>query len=489
MLMPGKSRRRSEASHLISRTRARHEDEGKGKLVKKLFLLGCASLIPFGAHYMKHSLGPLKTYFVADGYSQEEFGAFLSATSWPAMFMPFVAGVVVDERGHEFSAVLFTVICLVGHLLFALFLANGFRSFWLALAGRITYGFGESGTGIAQGAIIGSWFHGDSLAFAIGISESVHYLANFAGKALPAAIAEFEHSYQRAVWVSSGFLFVSVFISVVYYVFEKSQQKFQFAMLRRRSSAQSKNSFHFREDSSSSSPQGVSYYGTVIPGPEIEALLEEEEDDEARNIEFYVSLQVERMKELPLSFWLIGVMHLIFSSLHNLFGGFSTDFIANKTQISVEWAALIASIDSFLPIFLAPVIGFVVDRFGGRIFICIIASLCSIVAFGIFIGEVSASNGVVAMILLSVVTSTTPTLVKSAVPVVVQRSALGTAFGLYSVFESFGGSVGHVAFGYLRDISESYSDDIGALLLLSFVSFVINVVAAFQVPQLNGRSF
>ena len=62
----------------------------KGKWSERIFALVCASLIPFGAHYMKHGLGPLKPFFVSRSSSSAEdtldlshtdFGVFLAVNA------------------------------------------------------------------------------------------------------------------------------------------------------------------------------------------------------------------------------------------------------------------------------------------------------------------------------------------------------------------------------------------------------------------------
>ncbi|GBG27697.1 Major facilitator superfamily domain-containing protein 1 [Hondaea fermentalgiana] len=494
----------------------------------KIFVLLCASLIPSGAHYMKHALGPLKVYFVGSDtgspgaggiVSHAQFGAFLAATSWPNLVMPFLTGLLVDEKGHEYSAVLFTSVALLGHVMFAIFLMPNLMSFPLALAGRVLYGFGEGGTGIVQGAIVGTWFEGNTLAFSIGFTESVHYLANWLGKALPAELARLQGGFRGAVWLGSAFLFGSVLVAIIYYIFAHAERPFRFALnqqpgdleerrglvavdaseSRSRSSDSSTASPHQR----SRAPSGVSYYGAMLlPGIDQEAaeaaqdatprnnhLLHHQEVEE-RHVKYYLALHLNRVRLLPLSYWVLGLMHMVYSNLHNLFGGISADFIRSATEMDTVQAGFIASIDSLLPVFLAPLVGIFVDKYGGRLYICLFASTSAIFAFYIFLSDtVTPEWAILAMILLSVGTSTTPTLVKSAVPIVVSPDSLGTAFGIYSVFESFGGGIGHVVFGYIRDISASYTTDLQALLMLACLSLFLNVAAFVRAPKLNAASF
>lgn len=490
----------------------------------RIFILLCASLIPFGAHYMKHSLGPIKVYFVGtDGggegvFTHSQFGAFLAATSWPNIVFPFLTGMLVDEKGHEFSSILFTSVALIGHIIFATFLMPNLVSFPFALLGRVIYGFGEGGTGIVQGAIVGTWFEGDTLAFSIGFTESIHYLANWVGKALPAELAQIEGGFRGAVWLGTVSLFISVLVAIIYYMYSKTGKPFRFALGKHDTEERQRLFSQDRRSESGSdsqltggmtSPQlqprsraasGVSYYGAMLlPGVDEEEADEAQDDTERhhvhhqkeeRHAHYYLQLHISRVQLLPLSFWIVGLMHMVFSNLHNLFGGISADFIRAATQMTPVQAGFVASLDSLLPVFLAPLVGIFVDTYGGRLWICMVASITSVMAFAVFTNDsVTPEWAVFAMILLSVGTSTTPTLVKSAVPVIVPTESLGTAFGIYSVFESLGGGVGHVLFGYIRDISSSYADDLRALMCLALFSFLLNAAALVRAPELNAASF
>jgi hypothetical protein len=374
---------------------------------------------------------------------------------------------------------------------------------------------------VVQGAIIGTWFEDDLVTLSIGLTESVHYLANWVGKVVPAAVAEQEGPV-RALWFGNVFLFLSVLVAVVYLLYASSFKPFQFALVRSTSEEELEASSLRRERRRSESV--VSWYGAVVLPDDAAALAEpgpgrgpgdlDDPDEEQcapqlqvlpmkvvsalaapaspapspslHPISYFVQVQAQRTRTLPPSFWLIGLLHFAYSNVSNLFGGISADFIHEAAQLSRVEAALIASIDSFLPIFIAPLIGALVDARGGRIAVCAVASSACVLAFALFLGEgLTADKAELAMLLLSVSTSATPTLVKSAVPLVVERDSLGTAFGIYATFEALGGATGHVLFGVLRDYSASYRADVWLLLGLAAASGIVALLVLVYVPHLN----
>uniref|UniRef100_A0A7S3V0U4 Lysosomal dipeptide transporter MFSD1 n=2 Tax=Aplanochytrium stocchinoi TaxID=215587 RepID=A0A7S3V0U4_9STRA len=469
---------------------------------------------------MKHGLGPLKPFFVSGAedaldLSHTDFGVFLAAASWPGMVLPLFAGFFVDRKGSSSGAILFTTLCLVGHTVFCIFLTPPLQSFFGAVVGRVIFGLGEGGTGVVQGAILGRWFDGKQISFVVGISESVHYLSNWLGKALPAAIATYFSGYVAALWIGSIFLFLSVCTSLLFYAVVCEERPFVFALARTGSLVspspfpQPIGNWNRRRLGSATFAAGVDVYGTFEERnglSEMDPLVLEDdvgnvkrkpikkEESHTFTIEGLKST-VRSIYSLPLMFWLLACLHLLFSNVHNLFSGFSADMIASENgQVTPAFAALLASVDAFFPIFFAPFIGFLVDYVGKRLWFCLFAALCSCVAFSLLLYTYiyahlltytfTCAYTALSLSILSIVTSSTPTLVKSAVPLVVDSNVLGTAFGVYAIFEAFGGSTGHILLGYLRDYTEGYTSDLCVLFGLS----IFTVILCFLVIRIDRSS-
>lgn len=73
------------------------------------------------------------------------------------------------------------------------------------------------------------------------------------------------------------------------------------------------------------------------------------------------------------------------------------------------------------------------------------------------------------MLLLSFSTSSTPTLIKSAIPKITNTfpNTQGVAFSLYFVFEALGQIFGHVFLGYLRQNAADYDQCVTAMVCIS----------------------
>jgi MFS family permease len=475
-LIPEKRRRNS-----MQTEQSRLSGRKKVSTIDRYIALGFACLITLGGHYCKHSLGPLKPYFIRNfGYSNTAFGTILASPSSSHLFMPVVAGIFIDNYyGHEIGGLVLALIAFTGNTLFLAFITlitttKDYRNFYfiLAILGRIIFGLGSAGGGIVQGSIISHWFNESGLSLALGIAEGAVFLSSFCGKALPALlVAHFEstdHTENQAVllalWFSDLLLFLAGIVAFCYLFFAAGKirdRPFKFEL--------------------SKAPNN---YGTI-------AKKEEETKDETIETIGHFQKYKNRLGKFPTIFWLFCILHMVFSNSHNLFGGFSVSMM-NDNGLDTKTAALYASLDSFLPIFFAPLTGVIVDKFGGRMYLLAIASLCLIIGYGIFLSNIAMGkefdNTMFAMAILSVPTCVAPALLKSAVMLVIPDSSyLGSALGLFVIIASIGAIVGHIVCGRLRDISKTYISDLVVLEFMAISAFLVCLVCIHLDKKLLGR--
>ena len=179
---------------------------------KRAFLLLCACVIPFGGHFMKLAPAAVKSAFLAatawiPPLSNAGFGVFLSAINWANLFLPAFQGKFIDKKGSGYVALVLAAAMLAGHALFCW--AVGVHVYWAAVAGRVLFGAGEGGTSVVEGVIVGRWFRERELAFAMGITESAHYVSKVLGKGLPAKLASMLGGYDASMWACTGAIGIS----------------------------------------------------------------------------------------------------------------------------------------------------------------------------------------------------------------------------------------------------------------------------------------
>eukprot|EP00667_Euglena_gracilis_P016891 EG_transcript_17715 len=333
-----------------------------------LWVMMLAAFLPIGGHYVKHLVGPLKPFFMADKalhLTNTEFGALLSASDWALAVGPIVSGLAVDYIGAHLAAVLFTGLSLFGHVLFTVGVAE--HSLMNGLIGRCLYGVGEAAVSISQGGIICHSFGREHLTVSLGVAESVRAFANWLGKVLPAPLATAFGTYLASLWFGAVLLLFSQCVSLGLFLMEHS---------------------HRPEEVERSSSMGELMSRGLKP----------------RNL-----------RSFPAQFWLLTGVHVLLNNVHNIFGGISTDYIKGRAGISVEAAAFLSSLDSVGPIFLCSVVSFVVSHYGGRLHWCTFASACSVLGFALMLFTPSFPL-VLCLLLLSANTVIVPTLLRSAIP-------------------------------------------------------------------------
>lgn len=383
-----------------------------------------AALLPIGGHYVKHLIGPLKPFFMADkGFhlTNTQFGAMLSSSDWALAIGPVISGLVVDIIGAHLAAILFTGLSLFGHVLFTIGVSEHHMA--NCLIGRCLYGIGETAVSISQGGIICHSFGREHLTISLGISESVRAFANWLGKVLPVQLAILFHTYLASLWFGTVLLIMSMGFALALFIMEHSHRKDE-------------------AERSSSMAELLSR-----------------------------GLKPKGIMSFPLQFWLLTGVHVLLNNVHNIFGGISTDYIKGRTGLSVEASAFLSSLDSIGPIFFCSLVSLVVSQTGKRLHWCVFASSCSVAGFLLLLYCPSVPI-VVSMLLLSANTIIAPTLLRSSIPMLLHPDTYGLGFGLYAGLTGLGGNL-NILVGWLRDVSGTYDSGLYLLLVLSGLAVLL----------------
>eukprot|EP00128_Syssomonas_multiformis_P001331 Colp12_sorted_trinity150504_noHs@15427 len=192
----------------------------------RFLILILISFIPFGAHVVKSSVAALETEMTNDSsilIDHARFGVFQSAVNVPNLFIPFFGGLLLDLRMSRFGTLLFLSLCTIGHAIFTMSLE--LKSYWSAVLGRVLFGLGEGSVVVAQGAVCAHWFGGRQLAFAVGMTELSHNLANWLAKVYSVHASEALGGYVYSLWIGVGFCLFSTVCGILFCYFEKKAEK------------------------------------------------------------------------------------------------------------------------------------------------------------------------------------------------------------------------------------------------------------------------
>jgi len=177
-------------------------EKSESKLRWLILLLTCIMMM--GSYYAVDNPAALKTQI--DDYMRNPadyetlYSLLYTLYSVPNVFLPFFGGYFVDKLGVRLCLTVFSSLIATGQVIFALGLS--IRSWPVMLVGRTVFGFGGESLGVANSAILASWFKGKELAFAFGLNLSIARVGSVINNIASPALAE-SFSVPFALWFSA----------------------------------------------------------------------------------------------------------------------------------------------------------------------------------------------------------------------------------------------------------------------------------------------
>jgi MFS family permease len=375
------------------------------------------SLFLFGSYFAYDSVGAIEDYLMkAMGIRQSQIGSMYSLYSWGAIFTLFLAGWLIDRIGTRKSSLIFAGVVTLGAAIVA-----GAGDVRTVQVGRFIFGAGSEALIVSQSAILARWFRGKELAFAFGASLTIMRLATLFSFNTEALIAE-RMGPTAALWAAAGICLASTAACLIYFVMDRHA----------------------------------------------EPILGLEEAGAGERIDFG---QVLRFR---LSYWHLTLICLLFYSAIFPFTSLSTNFFHEKFSLPLAvgseggflGAALTnfrhmfstapgtTSIITFLSLVFAPFAGMMVDRFGKRATLMVMGCALMIPVY-VLLGYTMLPPRF-PMLLLGVSFVLVPAALWPAVPLIVQKGRLGTAYGVMTLIQNFGLMLFPWLNGRLRESTGSY---------------------------------
>lgn len=317
-----------------------------------LILLPCSMLL-FGNFYAYDNPAPLhiplKEYLGHDHDTyQYEINLLYSVYSLPNLFLPFIAGRMVDRMDPRIVLLMFSVLMSVGQTIFAIGVTS--KQFPVMLAGRVLLGLGGETISVIQASITTVWFRNKELAFALGLNLCISRLGTVLNANISPRVEE-AMGVPTAIWVGAAACYYSLFCALglcILLSFYKTQ-------------ADLFSSFAI---SSKSSTREI----TVTPQPASSSLKP------LGRPWNYLKKTWHDIRLLPVSFWLVCVASFLMDGTGVPFNSFISDLLTTKWYAGdTVKAGFAMSLPDGMSVFLVPFTGYLVDRFGKRF---IILSLC-----------------------------------------------------------------------------------------------------------------
>ena len=382
-------------------------------------VLAFASLLTFGSYFAYDIIGAIAPTLVEDlNADRGMVGAMYGAYSVAAIFSVLIGGVLIDRLGTRISSMIFSVLVVLGGLIIA-FADN----IYVLMIGRFIFGAGAEPLVVAQSAILARWFKGKELALAFGIALTVSRLGTLFSFNLGELIVQHFGSYSYALWAAVLFCLVSLAANIGYVFLDRFGEK---KLDLEPAAAEDKIVF-----------KDIKFFGA--------------------------------------SFWYVSLLCVTFYSAIFPFTALSTDFFADKWDIPrvadtgggffyqafssffhmFSTAGGITSIIIFASMVAAPFAGYLVDRFGKRATVMIVGSLVLIPSH--LLMGLTDIYPAYPMITLGVAFVLVPAAMWPAVPLIVKKEHVGTAFGLMTMIQAIGLTAFSLLNGVLRDITQDYT--------------------------------
>ena len=385
----------------------------------RFVILFFISLLTFGSYFAYDSIGALAPTLIQElGLARETIGSLYSAYSLAAIFIVFFGGMLIDRLGPRKASLLFSVLVTLGAVIVAVA-----DSTWMLYLGRFVFGAGSESLVVAQSAIIARWFKGKELALAFGISLTLSRLGTLFSFNTEQMIATYFHDYHVALWAAALLCGFSLLCNLVYNAMDTRGER---ALDLPRAGAGDKIVFADIAKFGSSYwyvvMLCVTFYGAIFPFT-------------ALSTDMFVTKWGYPAGASDSG----GFLQQVFGSFLHMF----------------DTAGGITSIVIFASMVCAPFAGGLLDRIGRRASMMVLGALILIpahLAMGL-----TQWNPIPSMVLLGVAFVLVPAALWPSVPMVVEESRVGTAFGLLTAIQNVGLMVFPKASGYLIDRTGDYT--------------------------------
>lgn len=393
----------------------------------------CALFLSVGSHFAAHTLGALKSIIKKEyDISNSQYGVIQSSVSIVNTILPLLGGIFIDTFGTIPGSILTTVLITAGNTLVALSSSNA--NLTMMIMGRILYGIGSGSVVIVQETILSQWFDGRSLAAVIALMMTVSRLSSFLAQATVVPIANWLGWYGYGLWFSALLCVFSLLINLVYVVLLKSI-----------------------------------------------TTIDQKQCQVQKNVKQKKTFRWSQLVQLPHSYWLIALMEFLLGGAWSCFLHINSELVKYRFGYKDQEAAAIASVGQVLPIFIMPILGILIDKYGNRTWMMLGSGLSFLLC--ILLLEYTPLHPILGMISFSTSLALGPVALVSSIPVILPLSLVGTGMGLVKSCTNIGTSLLDIMTGWVQDLDPN--KDYSGVMLFFIGVIVLSIVASLTLYTLD----
>ena len=393
-----------------------------------LVLLSC-SVAMFGAYYAFDALYPVTPLLEkAFGFTGAQVGLLDTSYNVAALLTLIAGGVLIDRIGVAASAILFGAIGAAGGILIAVLPVLVPGAPWAGMmVGRFFLGIGSELFIVAATTVIGRWFKGKEISFALAIQLLVARLGSWAADKSPDLVKPLFATWQPPLLLAAALGVVWFLFAIVYSGLER---------------------------------RAARVYAVSRPGKTDKLVWSD-------------------LVRFDLGYWWVVGLCVAFYATIFPFRTFANLYFIEAKGLSPEAAGNLKSILPLLSMIGMPLFGLLADRIGKRALLMAVGSALLVPPF--FLLPFSGVSPTLLMGMLGLAFALVPAVLWPAVTYLVPEARLGSAYALMTFCQQAGWAGMSWGLGLLKDAShasaarpEGWTPVIVALGVLASVGFVFS---------------
>ncbi|KAK9695221.1 hypothetical protein K7432_013090 [Basidiobolus ranarum] len=322
------------------------------------------------------------------------------------------------------GSILSTTLIAIGNI-FVAFSAS-YSSFPMMIIGRVLYGIGSGAIVIILETIISLWFRGKGLAITLGLQIATSRLAAYLAFVTAVPLNKAVGFYGAAFWLSAVLCILSLLINILYVIIVRVSN-------------------------------------------------EDANPEELRKLRNKKEFKFSRLLYFPGLVWIMIWLNFIIGSGWTTFLHINSELVMSRFNVNEEQAGYYASFAQFLPIFIAPFMGYILDGFGKRTLSVMLSSTTFLLSM--YVLGFTSVHPIVGMLVFSISLSIGPVCVISGIPLILNKDAVGTAFGVYKSATNISNTIFDILVGRLQDRgSNKYGNVMKFYVALGFVACILSIV-------------
>ena len=391
-------------------------------------------LLTFGRYFAYDNPQALETVLEADlNIDSFQYSLLYSVYSIPNIFLPFIGGVVVDYLGVRIGIFFFSIMIVMGQTLVCV--GGYLQSYVIMIMGRILFGLGGENIGVVQSKIICKWFKNDKVAFAISLSTALSRAGSASNSFITPKLYNGELGFPFLV---SDFLccFSLLCGLIVSYIDLKSDKM-----------------------------QGLSN----STGKEVSE-----------------KIRLSDIKSFGKLYWVLILNCMAMYGSVNGFLNVGNDYIQTRFGFTETQAGNFLTVYYGISMFFTPVFGFIADKFGNRSLLILSSNILLVIGQLILIilpDCIGCYTVLIPIVLMGFFISIYAATFWGCIPVVVEKRALGTAFGLTYSMQNFSWALLPLAISGLQNIGYIWV----SIFVCSIASFGTLVAVAIGIIDKKGE--